>query len=110
MNFITLKIHRPRPGLNPRTLGPVASTLTTRPPRATTLSLLFNFSLEDAIRKVQENRDLELKCTHQPIVYAYTVNLLDQNINAMAKLYKDASKKLGVEVNADKSFIYGKRF
>jgi hypothetical protein len=35
MDFITLKIHRPRPGLNPRTLGPVASTLTTRPPRAT---------------------------------------------------------------------------
>jgi hypothetical protein len=33
--FITLKIHRPRLGLNPRTLGPVASTLTTRPPRAT---------------------------------------------------------------------------
>jgi hypothetical protein len=28
-----IKIHRPRPGLNPRTLGPVASTLTTRPPR-----------------------------------------------------------------------------
>jgi hypothetical protein len=36
-DFITLKIHRPRPGLNPRTLGPVASTLTTRPQRATWL-------------------------------------------------------------------------
>jgi hypothetical protein len=34
-DFITLKIHRPRPGLNPRTLSPVASTLTTRPPMAT---------------------------------------------------------------------------
>jgi hypothetical protein len=34
-DFITFKIHRPRPGLNPRTLGPVASTLTTRSPRAT---------------------------------------------------------------------------
>jgi hypothetical protein len=33
-DFITLKIHRPGPGLNPETLGPVASTLTTRPPRA----------------------------------------------------------------------------
>jgi hypothetical protein len=32
-DFITLKIQRPRPGLNPRTLGPMASTLTTRPPR-----------------------------------------------------------------------------
>jgi hypothetical protein len=30
-----LKIHRPRPGLNPQTLGPVASTLTTSPPTAT---------------------------------------------------------------------------
>jgi hypothetical protein len=28
-----LKIHRLRPGSNPRTLGPVASTLTTSPPR-----------------------------------------------------------------------------
>jgi hypothetical protein len=33
--LITLKIHRPRLGLNPRTLGPVASTLTTTPPRVT---------------------------------------------------------------------------
>jgi hypothetical protein len=30
-----LKIHRPRSGSNPRTLGPVASTLTTSPARAT---------------------------------------------------------------------------
>jgi hypothetical protein len=30
-----LKIHRPRSGSNPRILGPVASTLTTSPPRAT---------------------------------------------------------------------------
>jgi hypothetical protein len=30
-----LKIQRPRSGLNPRTLGPVASTLTTSPPRST---------------------------------------------------------------------------
>jgi hypothetical protein len=32
---ITLKIYRPRPGLNLRTLGPVARTVSTRPPRAT---------------------------------------------------------------------------
>jgi hypothetical protein len=37
MDSITLKIHRPWLGLNPRTLGPVASMLTTRPPRATTI-------------------------------------------------------------------------
>jgi hypothetical protein len=29
------KIHRPRSGSNPRTLGPVASTLTTSPPKST---------------------------------------------------------------------------
>jgi hypothetical protein len=33
-DFITLKIHRPRPGLKTRTLGPVVSTLTTTPPKA----------------------------------------------------------------------------
>jgi hypothetical protein len=30
-----LKIHRPWPSFNPRTLGPIASTITTRPPRTT---------------------------------------------------------------------------
>jgi hypothetical protein len=30
-----LKFHNPRPGLNPRTLGSMASTITTIPPRAT---------------------------------------------------------------------------
>jgi hypothetical protein len=40
-----LKIHRPRSGSNPRTLGPVASTLTTSPPRATyDLSTLWNIT------------------------------------------------------------------
>jgi hypothetical protein len=32
---LPLKIDRPRKGLNPRTLGPVASTITTRPPTDT---------------------------------------------------------------------------
>jgi hypothetical protein len=30
-----LKIYRPRPGLNPRTFGPIASTVTTRSSRVT---------------------------------------------------------------------------
>jgi hypothetical protein len=34
-----LKIHRPRPGMNPRTLGPVESMITTRPPRPTKMLL-----------------------------------------------------------------------
>jgi hypothetical protein len=35
-DFISLlKIHRPWPGLNPQTLVPMVSTITTRPPRLT---------------------------------------------------------------------------
>jgi hypothetical protein len=39
----------PRPGLNPRTLGPVASTLATRPPRAT-LPVLFVRNTEERVK------------------------------------------------------------
>jgi hypothetical protein len=38
--FIALKYPYPWPGLNPRPLGPVASTLTTTPPRRLRLNLL----------------------------------------------------------------------
>jgi hypothetical protein len=36
----TLKIHRPRPGLNPRAVGRMANTTSTRPPRTTYTDIL----------------------------------------------------------------------
>jgi hypothetical protein len=58
-------------------------------------TLLLNFALEYAIRKVQENQvGLKLNGTHQLLAYAGDVNLWGDNIDTII----DASKETGLEV------------
>jgi hypothetical protein len=69
--------------------------------------LLFNFTLDYAIRKVQENQmGLKLNGTHQLLTYADDMNLLGDIINTKNKNTEsiiDASKKVGLEVNVEKT-------
>jgi hypothetical protein len=51
--------------------------------------LLFNFALEYAIRKVQENQvGMKLIGTHQLLAYVDGVNLLGDNIDTIKKKHK----------------------
>jgi hypothetical protein len=68
--------------------------------------LLFNFALEYATSKVQENQaGLKLNVTHQLLAYADDVNLLGDNIdtiNENTETLTDINKKVGLEVNVEK--------
>jgi hypothetical protein len=69
--------------------------------------LLFNFSLEYAISRVQVNEDgLKLNGTHRLLVYTDDGNILEGNVHVVkekAEALIVASKETGLEVNADKT-------
>jgi hypothetical protein len=71
------------------------------------LSRLFNFTLEYAITKVQENQvRLKLNRSHRLLVYADDVNLLGYKIDTIKKNTEsliDANKEVGLEVNTEKT-------
>jgi hypothetical protein len=69
--------------------------------------LFCNFTLEYAIRKVQENQvGLKLNGTHQLLTYPDDVNLLEHNVDTIKKNTEtllDASKEVGLEINIEKT-------
>jgi hypothetical protein len=71
------------------------------------LLLLFKFSLEYAMRRVQVNQDgLKLNGTHQLLVHADEVNILGGSIHTIkgkAEALVVAGKENGLEVNVDKT-------
>ena len=70
------------------------------------LPLLFNIALVYAIRRVQVNQDgLKLNGKYQLLVYADDVSIFGGSVNTIKKnaALVLASKKNGLEINADKT-------
>jgi hypothetical protein len=69
--------------------------------------MLFNFSLDYAIRRVRGNQNgLKLNGTYQLLAYADDVNILGGSILTVkenAEALVAATKEIGLEVNSDKT-------
>ena len=69
--------------------------------------LLFNFALEYAIGRVQENIiGLDMNGKYQLFVYADGVNMLGENLQTIGvntEIFIKASKDIGLEINSGKT-------
>jgi len=68
--------------------------------------LVFNFALENSIRRIQVNQDgLKLNGTHQLLDYVDDINILGGSLRTIknAEILVVVSKEIGLEVNADKT-------
>jgi hypothetical protein len=66
--------YRPRSGLNQRTLGPIANTLTTTPPMTT---FTFKIILNKRVQLSEVNRLLDTTC------YFYVVTMINFTLDSM---------------------------
>jgi len=75
--------------------------------RRHSITNVFNFTLEYAIRRVQVNQDgLKLNGIQQLLAYVDDVNILGGSINTLkenAEALVAATRENGLEVNADKT-------